>query len=909
MDLVLILGVLAAFFVVIGFGQPLADRLRLPFTVLLAMLGILIGFGAGWALRTEVTDTLDPVARSILDFPVSSQVFLYVFLPTLLFQVALMLNLRRMLDDWVPILVMAVVAVVVATFFIGGALWPLAGQPLLVCLLVGAIVATTDPSAVVGIFRDIGAPRRLSRLVEGESLLNDAAAIALFVLFAGLLLPGAQEPGVTVLLGTFATQLGLGAVAGFVVARIAVAAMDPLGGHRMAQASISIALPYVTFIVAEQVLQVSGVVAVVAAGMTLALNAPARMPPQHWGFLRDIWEALAHWAGALIFLFAAILVPRLLDGVTWEDVGLVAVVVAAALAARAVILYGLLPLLGLMRLSPPISGGYRFVILWGGLRGAVTLALALAVTESRTVPPDAQRLVAVLATGFTLFTLLVQGTTLRWVIRWLGIDRLPRIEAALQHQVVAVALQTVREEVAETARRHDLPREIVRSEAKSFAERLDRAVSEAEKAQEILDRDRLTLGLVTLAGRERELILEGFRDRIISAWLVERMLSDAARLIERTRAGGRGAYRSTARANIAYGRSFAMARWLHRWLRISRPMAALVGARFEVLLTTRMILRDLGDFVDTKILRIHGRRVTDLLHEVLSRRADEVDREISGLRLQYPGFAEQLERAFLRRLALRLEEREIEISHDDGLIGADLFNSLMRDMRQRRAAMQTRPTLDLSLQKREMVARFPLFAGLSPRQQRRLARSLVTIYAEPGEVLLQRGEPVRAVFFIASGAVERDIAGHTRQIGSGEMFGEIALLAGHRNRRGRVRAITHCTLLRLDEARFLKLCQRLPELRAAVIASASAQGQDAGSVIARIEGQAEAATGAAPATGPTRHDDAPEAESPTATAREPEPPRETGDEPTADTAADHAAAQPPATEDEPTEPERQAASR
>jgi len=837
MDLVLILGVLAAFFVVIGLGQPLADRLRLPFTVLLAALGILIGLGAGWALRTEVTDTLDPLARSILDFPVSSQVFLYVFLPTLLFQVALTLNLRRMLDDWVPILVMAVLAVVVATFMIGGALWPLAGQSLVVCLLIGAIVATTDPSAVVSIFRDIGAPQRLSRLIEGESLLNDAAAIALFVLFAGLLMPGAREPGVVPLLGTFATQLGLGAVTGFVVARIAVAVMDPLRGHRLAQASVSLALPYITYILAEQALQVSGVVAVVAAGMTLALNAPARMPPQHWSYLRDIWELLAHWAGALIFLFAAVLVPRLLDGVTWGDIGLLVVVVVVALAARAVILFGLLPLLGLMRLSPRISGGYKFVILWGGLRGAVTLALALAVTESRSVPPDAQRLVAVLATGFTLFTLLVQGTTLRWIIHRLGIDRLPRIEAALQHQVVAVALQTVREEVAETARRHELPREIVRSEAKAFAERLDQAVSEAEKAQEILDRDRLTLGLVTLAGRERELILEGFRDRIISTWLVERMLSDAARLIERTRAGGRSAYRSTARANIAYGNAFALARGLYRWLRISRPMAGQVAARFEVLLTTRMILRDLGDFVDTKILRIHGRRVTELLHEVLSRRADEVDREISGLRLQYPGFAEQLERSFLRRLALRLEEREIETSHDDGLIGADLFATLMRDIRSRRSALEARPTLDLFVQKRVLVARFPLFSGLSERQQRRLARSLVTIYAEPGEVLMQRGEPVRSVFFIASGAVERDIAGQTRQLGSGEMFGEIALLAGHRNRRGRVRAITHCTLLRLDEARFLRLCQRLPELRAAVIASATAQGQDAAAVVARIEGR------------------------------------------------------------------------
>jgi monovalent cation:H+ antiporter, CPA1 family len=175
-------------------------------------------------------------------------------------------------------------------------------------------------------------------------------------------------------------------------------------------------------------------------------------------------------------------------------------------------------------------------------------------------------------------------------------------------------------------------------------------VKAAEEAQEILDRDRLTLGLVTLAGREREMILEGFRERTISNALIERMLSDAARLIEATRTGGRSAYRSTARKNIARAGGTASPICLHRHLRISRPLAdRLVAGRFEVLLITRMILRDLHEFVDTKILRIHGRRVADLLHEVLNRREEELDREIAGLRLQYPGYAEQLERGFMRK--------------------------------------------------------------------------------------------------------------------------------------------------------------------------------------------------------------------------------------------------------------------
>ena len=114
--------VIASLFLVIGAAEPLAARLRLPYSVILAVLGVLIGAGAIFFLRTNMTDALNPVAEAILGLPIRSNVFLYVFLPTLLFQATLVMNLRRMLDDWVPILVLAVVAVVVATLSVGYAL-------------------------------------------------------------------------------------------------------------------------------------------------------------------------------------------------------------------------------------------------------------------------------------------------------------------------------------------------------------------------------------------------------------------------------------------------------------------------------------------------------------------------------------------------------------------------------------------------------------------------------------------------------------------------------------------------------------------------------------------------------------------------------------------------------------------
>ena len=194
MDVISIVGIVAALFIVISLSEPLAERTRLPYTVVLAIIGAFIGAAAVYVSRYGQDVFGIAHAFLLFDFSIRSNVFLYVLLPTLLFQVSLGVNLRRMADDWVPILVMAVLAVVVATFVIGFALTPFTSLPLMACLMLGAIVATTDPSAVVSIFRNIAAPQRLTRIVEGESLLNDAAAIALFGFFLTFVMMGVPNP-------------------------------------------------------------------------------------------------------------------------------------------------------------------------------------------------------------------------------------------------------------------------------------------------------------------------------------------------------------------------------------------------------------------------------------------------------------------------------------------------------------------------------------------------------------------------------------------------------------------------------------------------------------------------------------------------------------------------------------------
>src|SRR3546814_402481 len=145
-----------------------------------------------------------------------------------------------------------------------------------------------------------------------------------------------------------------------------------------------------------------------------------RMSPVTFEHLASSWEQFGFWANSLIFLFAAMLIPKLMAAADPEDLLLVAVVFVVTLAARAIVVFGLLPLLGLTPLGTKVSTPYKTVMLWGGLRGAVSLALALAVTEQDAVPEEARQFIAVVTTGYVLATLFINGITMRPLKRMLG---------------------------------------------------------------------------------------------------------------------------------------------------------------------------------------------------------------------------------------------------------------------------------------------------------------------------------------------------------------------------------------------------------------------------------------------------------------------------------------------------------
>ncbi|MGF1639780.1 MAG: cation:proton antiporter [Rhodospirillales bacterium] len=852
LELTTVVLVIAGLLVVIGVLQPLAERLRIPSTVLLAGVGVGIGTLASFLLFTPRTDRFDEIVAPIVNLPLGSATFLYVFLPLLLFQTALTIDVARMKQDAAPVLLLAIVAVIVTTIVVGFGLSWVFAAPLVACLLLGSVVATTDPAAVVGIFRDIGAPARLSRLVEGESLLNDAAAIVLFGLLLGMLVRG--EPFDPVDGSTrFAISFAGGTVLGVLAGKLLIMAIRRLDNLKAAETTLTLAAPYIVYIVCDRVLDISGVVAVVFLGLSVSAWGKTAFTPENWQHLHNVWEQIAFWAGSLVFVLAAIVVPKLVPDVGFVEALIVLSLVVAALFARALVLFLLLPLLSLARLTKPVGWQYKTAILWGGLRGAVTLALALSVVENPALEPEVKRLVAAGATGFVLFTLFVNGTTLRSVIHKLRLDRLTPRDRILRDHILALSLAGVGHSVRAASERYGIPAPSVAPVLRHYEDRMRDVVSGGqlladgswESQPPIGERERLAIALVALANRERELIIQEHGRQTTSPAVAGRLLRHAERIVEAAQGRGRPGYGRVAREVLAFGPAFWFAHRVHRSLGFDGLLARQLEQRFEMLQAVGLVLAELRRFSEVRLGTIFGPRIARLTGEIIHRRACAISDALEALKLQYPAFAESLAHRFILKFALQEELSRYETLHAEGLLGREVYDDLKRSdlVQQRRLERGKRPRLDLGLKIPEMVGKVGLFAGLDAAELRRVARLFRSRLAVPGEYIVRRGDPGDRLYFVSSGALEVRFPGHAIRRGRGDFFGELAMFTGRR-RTADVVALGYCDLLTLEQAKLDKFLRIHPDIKSHIEEVAKERLELLGAVI-----ETKADDGSPPAAG------------------------------------------------------------
>ncbi len=401
----------------------LAQRVGLQLTVVLAV----VGFLAGWLGEPLGIET--PVRGEEFE-----EVLLFLFLPVLIFNAARGLSTRAFFRNLVPILVLAIVAFPISAVLVGLALNLGLGTPMAAALLFGVFISASDPVAVVAVFKQLGVPERLLTLVEGESVLNDGVAIVGYT----ILLAAALGERVSVLGGfvdfvfVFFGGVAIGAVVGLVAAFV----LPWLG--QLPAAALSMAVAYGGFVLAEEVLGFSGVTATVAAGLVMSGLAPSRASAEVREMWEELWESLDYVANALLFLLIGLAINSEL---ILNNLGALALAVVVVIVARAA---GVLPLVSVLeRLAgiPKVGWRNEAVLVWGGLRGGVALALALALPEAL---PQRETFIAMTG-GVVLATLLLNATTISWLVRRLGLSEPSRSERFLAGVARLAGIEAARE--------------------------------------------------------------------------------------------------------------------------------------------------------------------------------------------------------------------------------------------------------------------------------------------------------------------------------------------------------------------------------------------------------------------------------------------------------------------------------
>jgi CPA1 family monovalent cation:H+ antiporter len=379
-----------------------ANRLRIPYTVALVVGGLALG-----SFRIPLVDNILRKEPSWL----TPNVSLIIFLPPLLFEGSIRIQLRQLWENLLPILLLANAGVLAATVITGFAVHWIIGFPILVSLVFGAIISATDPISVLALFKEMGVAKRLSILVEGESLLNDGTAAVLYGILVGAVVTGSLNVATGVrdffveVLGGAAVGLGLGYVVSKITGRIDAPEIE---------ITLTMILAYSSFLVAQS-LHLSGVIATVVAGLMFGnLGVPMGMNPQTRAALWSFWDYASFFVNSIVFLVIGLEV-HLVDLLrSWQ---LMLLAVGVVLLGRVLSVYGLTPLSNLF--TEKISYRWQQIMVWGGIHG--TLSLALALSLDRTFPYRSQVLAA--SFGVVAFSIVVQGLTVKPLLALLGIGK------------------------------------------------------------------------------------------------------------------------------------------------------------------------------------------------------------------------------------------------------------------------------------------------------------------------------------------------------------------------------------------------------------------------------------------------------------------------------------------------------
>jgi Na+/H+ antiporter len=490
----------------------LAERVGVPYPVFLVGVGAILA----WAPWVKVPQ-------------LAPEIVFYVFLPPLLYYAAYFIAPDDLRASARTIGLLSVGLVLVSTAAVAGVLVGIAGVPLAVALVAGAVVAPTDAVAATSVFARLDVPERLATIVEGEGLTNDGTALVLYTGAVGAAMAGAVHPG-PLIVTLLAAPAG-GAALGLAVGWLAVQVRRRID-HPLLEITVSLVTPYLTYVLAEGA-HLSGVLATVTAGVYIGSHLSAIYSPaarlQAFAFL----DVLVFLLDAVLFTLVGMELVRSLHWVpgipATRVVEVIVAVIVVVLASRLVwMLSGPVTARLFKRRTDAPLWRERVVVAWAGMRGGLSLAAALAIPlqldDGRPFPD--RDLVIVVAASVIVASLLIQGTSLPWLLRRLGLrsDNFGSAENQARLKAARAALEWLDD--PQHAHATDEARRSARSLYEAKVRRLELGAPGDDESDDAREMERYRALRLALIGVERSVLLSLRRDGRLNATLLRAIERD-----------------------------------------------------------------------------------------------------------------------------------------------------------------------------------------------------------------------------------------------------------------------------------------------------------------------------------------------------------------------------------------------